>query len=240
MGTSFLTGFEVDRETVLWRCIPRRRFLEMCDERAIYFASAREFSDPWEGARSALRASFRASDVLDPYAQRAFEELCRLTKINCWQMARTETRAMWSRYARNDDSVAIRSTVGRLTQALGDFRLKPEYGVEDVHVGAVHYIDFDADMMRSSSMIGRFFHKDRSFSYEAEFRAALSVRLAEEYGVDVPEKGVKVPVDLRGLVDSISVSPLVTDATLEDVQAHARRSGLRCDVQRSGLMRSYA
>jgi hypothetical protein len=123
MAISFLTGFEVGPETVVWRCMPRTRFLEMCDERAAYFASAKEFSDPWEGALSAQSTSLTSlegvdHDLLKAYWEPAFEDLGRLTKIQCWQMASEGTRAMWSRYARTLDSVAIRSTVRRLMSAL--------------------------------------------------------------------------------------------------------------------------
>jgi hypothetical protein len=119
--------------------------------------------------------------------------------------------------------------------ALGEFRLEPHDRVEGVVVGAVRYIDFDKKPVADPSMVERFFHKDRSFSYESEFRAAISLRMAEECGASVPDKGIKVPVDLHGLVDSVRVSPVVSNAALADIRAHAQLCGLRCDIARSAL-----
>lgn len=46
--------------------------------------------------------------------------------------------------------------------------------------------------MNDKSMLCRFFYKRKSFSHERELRIAVSLRTAEEFGVNIPEEGVLV------------------------------------------------
>lgn len=67
----------------------------------LYFASARQFQDPFEGAVAVLPPGL---PVHLRYTERdgtenAFEELRRLTKICCWHRAAYESDAMWQLYA---------------------------------------------------------------------------------------------------------------------------------------------
>jgi hypothetical protein len=52
----------------------------------------------------------------------------------------------------------------------------PEYNEETIKLGKVRYINYRSDVMNDKSMLGRFFYKRKSFSYENELRAT-SVRI---------------------------------------------------------------
>jgi hypothetical protein len=107
--------------------------------------------------------------------ERAFQELKRLTKINCWHRAEYESAAMWRLYADESKGIAICSTADRIRAADRPFRLDPSYGIEDLWLGEVRYADLL--MVRLNlGMEERFFCQHRAFSSEGEFRAALSVR----------------------------------------------------------------
>ena len=81
----------------MWRYFQPERFLAALRSRTLYFASARQFEDPFEGAVAVLAHE----TPIDPrYSQlegfdRAFEELRRLTKISSWHRADYESDAMW-------------------------------------------------------------------------------------------------------------------------------------------------
>jgi hypothetical protein len=109
-----------------------------------------------------------------------------------------------------------------------------------VHVGAVRYIHFERERMLDRSASGRFFHKDVSFSYERELRAVISVRSAEEFGVDVPEKGVRVPVDLKQVIDSVRMSPLAPNRILTQLKELVSAAGLPWDVDFSRSLRAFS
>lgn len=198
----------INANTILWRYYRVDRLIESLRSGMLYFASARQFEDPFEGAVAVLAHDF----PIDPrYAEpnitdRAFEQLRRLTKINCWHRAEYESDAMWKLYAGMRKGVAIRTTTERLRTSLRPFRLAPEYGEEEPFWGSVKYVDLHTERLNVGTE-QRFFFKHRAFEWEREFRIIISVRLAEEYGVSVPEDGINVSFDPSVLIESIYLGP---------------------------------
>jgi hypothetical protein len=182
---------DVSPDQPLWRYFRAQRFVESIRTGTLYFPSARQFEDPFDGAVAVMPHDW----PVDPryaeleHADKAFEELRRLTKISCWHCADYESDAMWRLYAESRKGVAVRTTAARLQEALHPFRLAPEYGEEEPFWGRVRYVDLHKIRLRAS-MEERFFIKHRAFEWEREFRVAISVRMAEEFGVRVPGEGI--------------------------------------------------
>jgi hypothetical protein len=225
-------------QTKLWRYFDLPKFQSLVERRALYFASAREFEDRFEGSISrsqAARLQENIPECMVAHSSKAFEELRRLTKISCWHMNEGESAAMWSLYVREVRGIAIRSTVGRLVSALQPYRIEPHYAEERVWVGPVRYSDYRAGQMQGSLGLGRFFHKRRSFAHEQEFRAVLQLDMAEEFGVRVPEKGVFVPVDMPRLCEAIHLAPETDEEFRQTVEALITRVGLSIPVLQSEM-----
>ncbi|WP_224101868.1 DUF2971 domain-containing protein [Paraburkholderia caribensis] len=229
----------VDLEEPIWRYFKPSRFHDFMTTGELYFASARQFQDPFEGAVAVLPPGF----PVDPRyteregSERAFEELRRLTKISCWHRASYESDAMWQLYAGAWKGVAIRTTPGRIAKAAKPFRLNPEYGQEDLWAGYVRYVDLLKERLRVS-MLDRFWYKHMAFSWEREFRLAISLRMAEEYGVKVPEDGIKVQFDVSQLVDRIFIGPSLGEDGVKVVRQAAEAAGLGGHVRMSSMLGS--
>jgi hypothetical protein len=241
--------FEAGDETVIWRYMPLRRFHDLLSGH-LYFAAARQFDDPFEGAITDAERAWREQEAKRDFDDEdteswlagmssAFAELRRLTKVNCWHAATGENVAMWERYLHEKNAgVAVRSTVGGLKEALHEFRLRPTYGEETIVVGRVRYIDFAAHEVIHRSMLEIFLYKRIEYRDEQEIRAILSLRMAEEFGVAVPPRGVHVGVDLAKLVDEVRVSADAGEDVLEKVQTVVRDTGLTSPVTRSTLAKT--
>jgi hypothetical protein len=139
------TDEPVDGDETLWRYFRADRFIDAITNRTLYFASAREFEDRFEGATAIVqpRPIDARFDLIDSSDQ-AFEELRRLTKISCWNRGHCESEAMWKLYASERKGVAVRTTASRLAASLLPFRLAPEYGEEEPEWGSVRYVDLTA------------------------------------------------------------------------------------------------
>ena len=193
------------------------RFVEMLETQKIYFAAATEFNDPFEGAVAIQPHDWPTDPRYDQpeMLDKAFEALRRLTKISCWHIEDYESTAMWDLYAGLGKGVAISSTPLKVSQGLVPFRLKPEYGVEDLWGGQVQYHDLMVEQLKAG-MLERFFRKHRAFSWEKEFRFAISLRLAEEYGVSVPDDGILVGLEPTAIIDGVHIGP----SLLEDERSN--------------------
>lgn len=228
---------ELDLNEPLWRYFRTERFLELLQSSHLYFASARQFGDPFEGAVAVLPPGF----PVDPryteleFGENAFEELRRLTKVSCWHRASYESDAMWQLYAGSRKGVAVCTNVDRIQAAAKPFRLKPEYGHEDLWAGNVNYVDLLKERLRVS-MMDRFWYKHMAFAWEREFRLAVSVRTAEEFGVQVPEHGVKVEFDVPKLIERIYLGPLLPETDAEAIRAAAKAHGLEDRIRITSLL----
>lgn len=227
----------VDEDATLWRYLRADHLVSALKSSMLYFPSARQFNDPFEGACAVLPYDF----PVDPrysepsFGEKAMEELRRLTKVNCWHRAEYESDAMWKLYAANRKGVAICTTAGRLQSALQPFRLAPQYGEEEPYWGDVQYVDLHKVRLKAS-MEATFFYKHRAFEWEREFRVAISVRMAEEYGVQVPEEGIDVGFVAEDLVESIYLGPELSAEDRETVVQVCGDIGLSDRLMTSTLL----
>ncbi len=142
---------------------------------------------------------------------------------------------MWQLYAGAWKGVAIRTTPGRIATAATLFRIEREYGHEELWGGNVRYVDLLKERLRVS-MLDRFWYKHMAFSWKREFRLAISLRSAEEFGVDAPVDGIKVAFDVAQLVVRIFIGPSLAEADATAVCQAAEASGLAERVRVSSML----
>jgi hypothetical protein len=233
-----INGRKIEWQENLWKYFRLERFISTLETSRIYFASASQFDDAFEGA-VAVQMDVAPADPR--YAEmecgeKAFFELKRLTKISCWHQAAYESDAMWKLYAGEHKGIAICTTPERMRAAFGPFRLRADYGVEDLWAGPVDYVDLTQIRMRGTGMLERFFFKHRAFEWEREFRLAISLRMAEEFGVAVPADGISLDVDLGTLIERIVLGSTTSPEEREIVTQFVNGKGLGDRLQRSSLL----
>ena len=166
---------------------------------------------------------------------RAFEELRRLSKISCWHVEEYESSMMWQAYAEDGKGLAIKTDLNRFLKACSPFFVKGGKQPETLVYGRVEYRNLLEERL-SANMAERFFYKDRMFSSEKEFRFLISLRMAEEFGVDVPEKGILIDFDLKQLIQDIYVGPKMSDVEREVIIDKIRALGFGGVVKKSMML----
>jgi hypothetical protein len=228
----------------LWRYYDLAKFKSLLRDRALYFAAANQLTDHFEGSITRIDYERRLHAIarigeMGGYAQRtisqAFEQLRRLTKISCWHLSKHESAAMWQLYIAEGKGVAIRTNIGRLKAALLPFYIPEGRDQETINLGRIKYLDCRRDKLRDSSMLARFFCKRRSFAYEREVRAVISLRQAEEFGVSIPAEGILVPVRLEKLLMRVHVAPGSVASFSREIADLVRAAGLNVPVLQSSL-----
>ena len=220
----------------LWRYFKTDRLIEFLRTGELYFSSARQFQDKFEGAVAVLPPRYQ-EDIryvkLDRIDE-AFEKLRRLTKVSCWHRASHESDAMWQLYANKWQGVAIQTSFDKIKNSVQPFKLDPKYEAEELWAGNVAYVDLIKERLEVS-MMERFWYKHMPFEWEHEFRLAISLRMAEEFGVPVPEHGIKVRFDIANLIEHIHLGPFISDEEIENVRAVASEYGLGDRIEISSL-----
>ena len=229
-------GNGIDWNERLWRYLSVNRFSWTLEQRCMYFAASTQFTDKFEGASGVMAPDFPE----DPrYAAMEFMEevnfrFRRLMKINCWHRSEHENIAMWSLYAGESKGVAITTTPDRLRNACQPFRLQPTYGVEDLWGGPVRYEDLAQVRLRLPGN-QTYFCKHLPFYWEREFRLLISLMQPDEFGVDTPDDGISVNIDLDTLVESIMLGPALTAEQMEAVIEESRKAGLANRIRKSSM-----
>lgn len=219
--------------TKIWRYFKFDRFMDMVQNEYIYFSSANKFEDPFEGAVSIN--SFSKQNKLKNSFDDAFAELCRLTKISCWHIEEYESDAMWKIYANFGKGIAITTTTERIISSIKPYKLEGAFKPENLVIGKVNYINL-VEKKLDVSMIERFFYKHKIFSWEKEFRLAISLRLAEEFGIKIPAEGILVNVDIKMLIDEIYLGPMLDKHDVDKCMDMCSNLGIIDKVKISDLL----
>jgi len=192
----------------IWRYYRLPRFIQLLEERMLFFARADKFEDPWEGALPKPTAEMiRRAQVRCPREERRgrsdaelaitmAKNLRRYTVISCWHMSEGDSAAMWKLYASEEDGVRVASTPNDLFTSLP----RDPNSNTRVYIGQVRYdLDYAAEPL-SLLDIHAYLHKRKNFDHEREVRA-IAQRIPHEpvellRGAGISGGGMKFPVDL--------------------------------------------
>ena len=221
-------------DAVLWRYVDFTKFVSLLEKKALFFPSAANFSDPFEGAyptgnlelipkrhrpqRQALSKSFR--DIMF---------------VNCWHLSDFESEAMWRLYSAWERGIAIRTIVDGLSKSL--------ICDADVYIGAVKYINFNTEKIDEANAFTPYLTKRKSFEYEREVRAITMNAVphdTERLGTSAEWTGAGIycQVNLDLLIEEVIVAPQAEDWFVDLVQSVVKRYGLKAHVTRSDLASS--
>lgn len=201
-------------ETTIWRYMDLSKFLNILQNKSLFFPAAALFDDPFEGSSPVRLIKDRprylqgtSKPTLEQFPA-CMEIMKKWRYINCWHMNNYESAAMWKLYDKSGNGIAIVSTIGKLKTAI-------QNDVNKIYIGQVHYIDYETENFSPSNVLRPFFHKRISFTHEAELRALVvkhppnsSGALSEylEFQGDVAN-GITVSICTETLISNIIISP---------------------------------
>lgn len=126
-----------------------------------------------------------------------------------------ESAAMWKLYGKNDDCVAIRSTVSDLKRSLAYY---DDHGKGTLYLQNVRYIN-ESHVPNSENYLDQMFEKRLSFEYENEFRALYFLNVGRTLlscsSIDLSMAkhdaktldGLSLEIDVKKLINSVYISP---------------------------------
>lgn len=224
-----------DDAVKIWRFMDLKKFMDIIQSKALYFARTDQFEDPFEGARGntgdeelyiemlakTMREQFpdqrtMSDETLRENARIVIQSLndagygskhMYQTFISCWHRNEVESDAMWRLYVKDlSQGVAIQSTCGRLRDAF----LK-EYMGGPITIAPVEYIDYNPPLGVSDNPC---WFKKKEFRQENEVRAVISFDFKQE---DAP-KGWLQPINPEVLIENLYVSPTAAPCFVDYVK----------------------
>ena len=185
-------------DTIVWKYLDLSKFLDMLLSKQLFMSRSDKFEDQYEGTFSEptyeeiKKIAANNSKFLDYYKSHREKVV-----ISSWHINEYESYAMWQIFTKNNEGLAIQSTIGRLKEAL-----VPEKKYLQ-NIGAVNYIDYKKEYIPFEDTFFPFLFKRKSFQYEREVRI-----ISDTSGSRVSiNDGLKVDVNIDQLIEKIYIHP---------------------------------
>lgn len=243
-------------DIVIWRYMDFAKFVALVETQSLFFVRASHLDDPFEGSYPVSQPPLeRLPGMLPPGAlpdgvtissspglKDFWKTMRNWAMVSCWHAVAHESAAMWKLYAPTSAGVAIRSTVGRLRQALRTPSPPPNgfFGWDRYHIGMIEYIDFSSSYIPTDNVAAQFFRKRRSFEHERELRALfmqwpVNTDRWFDHSQRPNDNGMSISVDLKALICEIRVAPQVPRWYLQLVSKVTARYDIEVVPQQSDI-----
>ncbi|WP_320814395.1 hypothetical protein [Flavobacterium sp.] len=185
-------------DTIVWKYLDLSKFLDMLLSKKLFMSRSDKFEDQYEGTFSEptyeeiKKIAANNPKFLDYYKSHREKVV-----ISSWHINEYESYAMWQIFTKNNEGLAIQSTIGRLKEALVREKKFQQ------NIGAVNYIDYKKEYIPFEDTFFPFLFKRKSFQYEREVRI-ISDTSGNRVSIN---DGLKVDVDIDQLIEKIYIHP---------------------------------
>ena len=187
-----------DPDTIVWKYLDLSKFLDLLLSKKLFMSRSDKFEDQYEGTFSEpTYEEIKKLAIDNPEFLNYYKTHREKVAISSWHINEYESFAMWQIFTKNNEGLAIQSTIGRLQKAV-----KPENNF-DQYIGEVNYIDYKKEYIPFNDLFFPFLFKRKSFQYEREVRILTDTSKSDLKLND----GLKINVDLKQLIEKIYIHP---------------------------------
>jgi len=204
--------FEASDDVTIFRYMDFSKFMDLLENKSIYFCSSEYFEDNYEGKMPEGFYKNWPEDITNGHKEISTEfEKVYKTYISCWNEAKGESYALWKIYTNPNTGVAIKSTVGDLKKALNNDRIKiykVRYidsfsSIDEDYEPPFYFRETEREPNISINKRIKEVYKFKSYKYEDEIRAVY---------VDISKsRGKTFEIDINKLINEIYISPFAPD-----------------------------
>ena len=187
-----------DPNTIIWKYLDLSKFLDLLLSQKMFMSRSDKFEDQFEGTFSEPTfEEIKKIAVHNPKFLDYYKTHRKNVVISSWHINEYESFAMWQIFTKNQEGLAIQSTLSRLQAALA-----PENRIEQ-YIGEVNYIDYKKEHIPFEDSFFPFLFKRKSFQYEKEIRVISDVSPLQL----AVNEGIKINVDINQLIEKVYIHP---------------------------------
>lgn len=215
------------------------KFVDLLDSYCLYFSrlSILRQLDPYEGSLVPFDYRYEKGET-SKIVKELDEGLSNDTFVNCWCLSDVESAALWKLFSKNDEGIAIKSTVARLQESITHFDehcnttiilTAVEYGHERVRSRKNNSSNF----VSGDDVV---FTKRRCFEHEKELR--LAIYTSDSTPLVTPdETGLKLKVNLECMISEVLIGPEAPCWMVDLVKSVAKKYGFSFKIRPSTLLK---
>ncbi|MNK58297.1 hypothetical protein D3C87_773680 [compost metagenome] len=215
-----------DPDTIVWKYLDLSKFLDLLLSKKLFMSRSDKFEDQYEGTFSEpTYEEIKKLAADNPEFLNYYKTHREKVAISSWHINEYESFAMWQIFTKNNEGLAIQSTIGRLQKAV-----KPENNF-DQFIGEVNYIDYKKEYIPFDDLFFPFLFKRKSFQYEREVRILSDT---SKSGIKLND-GLKINVDINQLIKKIYIHPKSENWYKKLVIELVERLGFGFEIEKSDL-----
>ncbi|KAF2081352.1 DUF2971 domain-containing protein [Flavobacterium sharifuzzamanii] len=215
-----------DPDTIVWKYLDLSKFLDLLLSKKLFMSRSDKFEDQYEGTFSEpTYEEIKKLAADNPEFLNYYKTHREKVAISSWHINEYESFAMWQIFTKNNEGLAIQSTIRRLQKAV-----KPENNF-DQYIGEVNYIDYKKEYIPFDDLFFPFLFKRKSFQYEREVRILSDTSKSEIKLND----GLKINVDINQLIEKIYIHPKSENWYKKLVIELVERLGFGFEIEKSDL-----
>ncbi|HSD13007.1 MAG TPA: DUF2971 domain-containing protein [Flavobacterium sp.] len=213
-------------DTIVWKYMDLSKFLDILISGKMFMSRSDKFEDQYEGTFSEptfeeiKKISENNPKFLDYYKSHRKNVV-----ISSWHTNEYESFAMWQIFTKNNEGLAIQSTIGNLKEALQKERYTEQ------HIGEVNYIDYKKELIPFDDAFFPFLFKRKSFQYENEIRIISDVT-SQKLTIN---DGLKIDVDINKMINKIYIHPKSENWYKKLVIELVSKLGFGFEIEKSDL-----
>ncbi len=212
-------------DTVIWKYLDLSKFLDLLISRKLFMARSDKFEDQYEGTFS--EPTYEEIKKLledNPKYLDAYKSKRKNIVISSWHANSYESYAMWQVFTKNNEGLAIQSTIGHLKNSLTEPKAHQ-------YIGEVNYIDYKKEHIPFDDDFFPFLFKRKSFQYEHEIRVITDV---SHLDLQVNE-GVKIETDINQMIERLYIHPKSENWYKKLVIEMVNQLGYHFEIEKSDL-----
>jgi hypothetical protein len=219
----------------LWRYMALSKFIFMAEKNVLWLARADTFKDKHEGRfpdemKKIIEQAYKEFDDNDESPVKNADDfqdyLLKNSFISCWHKNFDENMAMWEIYGRDNNAIAIQTTVKNIKESIDyscltghSLKLKSViYEQANEIRGVLPYEDC-------------FFIKRPHFSFEKEVRISLDTYSRADPSKKTPY-GYELSVDINRLIEKILIHPDSPDWFMDVISSIVKKYEIKVPVLR--------
>lgn len=212
-------------DTIIWKYLDLSKFLDLLISRKLFMARSDKFEDQYEGTFS--EPTYEEIKKLledNPKYLDAYKSKRKNIVISSWHANSYESYAMWQVFTKNNEGLAIQSTIGHLKASLAEPKAYQ-------YIGEVNYIDYKKEHIPFDDDFFPFLFKRKSFQYEHEIRVITDV---SHLNLQVNE-GVKIETDINQMIERLYIHPKSENWYKKLVIEMVNQLGYHFEIEKSDL-----
>jgi hypothetical protein len=187
----------------VWRYMGLSKFVWMLQNKSLWLSRSDQMGDPWEVSLAGKQLQLvkdrhpptnlnnLQAETSEVRSKRIINYWRENTFVNCWNMSKHESNALWQIYCKTTEGIVIQTNYEKLNFAKNNYSLKP---VEYIVPGSNAVTPTHSDLVTK---------KRPAFSYEEEVR----IFHFDETNEYKSAKGIELKLELVNFIESIRVHP---------------------------------